>query len=389
MAQAAPFVPPCRKHHAVKNLQSHLIVEKSSLSQAANGAVNHGGDLGIDTPMSMMNHPSALEVVRRAGHQGITSLAALASVDKPIRFGAVLNQPNPIMQSTVALRAEGVPWVHASSVTVRPRCNTATKSGHILARQVLARVLALAPVLLELGTMTRPADNTPTRALAYLRVSTDKQAEEGVSLDAQRAKVELYAELYGLDLAGVYVDAGASAKSLDRPELQRALAALTAGKADALVVVKLDRLTRSVADLGALVEQSTREGWALLSVSEQLDTRSAAGRLVLNILASVSQWEREAIGERTSAALSHKAAQGEYTGGQVPYGWALDADGVNLVPHAGEQLVILAAQELRAQGYSLRKVADALAERGLSPRSGGRWYATSVKRLLSAKVADA
>ena len=95
----------------------------------------------------------------------------------------------------------------------------------------------------------------PTRTLAYLRVSTDKQADRGVSLDAQRAKVQAYAQLYDLELAEVIVDAGESARTLERPGLQRALAMLKAGDADALLVVKLDRLTRSVRDLGHLVEK--------------------------------------------------------------------------------------------------------------------------------------
>ncbi|GAC1430248.1 MAG: hypothetical protein NVSMB62_27670 [Acidobacteriaceae bacterium] len=126
-----------------------------------------------------------------------------------------------------------------------------------------------------------------------------------------------------MDLCEVIVDAGESAKSLDRPGLQRALGMLKRGEAAALLVVKLDRLTRSVVDLGRLVEQYFAPGRAaLLSVSEQIDTRSAAGRLVLNVLASVSQWEREAIGERTAVAMQHKVAQGEYTGGQTPYGRA-------------------------------------------------------------------
>jgi DNA invertase Pin-like site-specific DNA recombinase len=159
----------------------------------------------------------------------------------------------------------------------------------------------------------------PTRTIAYLRVSTDKQADRGVSLDAQRAKLKTYAELYELDLVEVIVDAGQSAKSLDRPGLQRALAMLKAGEAEALLVVKLDRLTRSVVDLGTMVERYFAPGKAaLLSVGEQIDTRSAAGRLVLNVLASVSQWEREAIGERTATAMQHKAKQGEYTGGWAP-----------------------------------------------------------------------
>src|SRR5690606_6196856 len=94
-----------------------------------------------------------------------------------------------------------------------------------------------------------------TRTVAYLRVSTDKQADKGVSLDAQGAKVAAYAELYDLDVVEVIVDAGVSAKTLDRPGLGKALAMLRSGKADALLVCKLDRLTRSVRDLGELVDR--------------------------------------------------------------------------------------------------------------------------------------
>lgn len=152
-------------------------------------------------------------------------------------------------------------------------------------------------------------------------MSTDKQADRGVSLDAQRSKVTTYAELYDRELAQVIVDAGESAKHLDRPGLQRALGMLKGGEADALLVVKLDRLTRSVRDLGHLVDKYFAPGKAaLLSVGEQIDTRSAAGRLVLNVLASVSQWER------TATATQHKAAQGKYTGGQAPYGRRVAAD---------------------------------------------------------------
>src|SRR5256885_8718569 len=103
---------------------------------------------------------------------------------------------------------------------------------------------------------------------------------------------------------------------------------LNAQETEALLIVKLDRLTRSVVDLGSLVERYFAPGKAaLLSVGEQIDTRSAAGRLVLNVLASVSQWEREPIGERTATAMQHKAKQGEYTGGQAPYGARVAASG--------------------------------------------------------------
>src|SRR5262249_41274422 len=123
-----------------------------------------------------------------------------------------------------------------------------------------------------------------TRAVAYLRVSAEKQADKGVSLEAQRAKVDASAQLYELELVDVVVGPGASAKTLDRPGLRQAIEMLKARQAEALLVVKLDRLTRSVVHLGQLVEDYFAAGkWALLSVGEQIDTRSAAGRLVLNV----------------------------------------------------------------------------------------------------------
>jgi DNA invertase Pin-like site-specific DNA recombinase len=220
-----------------------------------------------------------------------------------------------------------------------------------------------------------------TRTIAYLRVSTDKQADAGVSLDAQRAKVEQYVALYDIEIVAVLVDAGESAKSLERPELQNALAMLDAGEADALLVVKLDRLTRSVRDLGDLVARYFDKNVALLSVSEQIDTRTAGGRLVLNVLASVSQWEREVIGERTSTAMRHMQDEGRYIGGRVPYGFRL-VDG-ELLEHDVEQQVIAEARKLRAAGLTLRAVAGELSKRGFTTRTGRAFAATQVSRLAA------
>jgi len=222
-----------------------------------------------------------------------------------------------------------------------------------------------------------------TRTIAYLRVSTDKQADKGVSLDAQRAKVAAYAQLYDLELCEVIVDAGESAKSLDRPGLQRALAMLKRGEAAALLVVKLDRLTRSVRDLGALVERYFAPGKAaLLSVGEQIDTRSAAGRLVLNVLASVSQWEREAIGERTATAMQHKISLNEYTGGRAPYGYRLAADGEHLEELPTEQAVLIETRRLRAAGLSLRSVARELDRQGFKSRVGRTFGAEQIAGMV-------
>lgn len=221
------------------------------------------------------------------------------------------------------------------------------------------------------------------KVVGYVRVSTEKQADKGVSLEAQEAKIRAYAGLYDLEILEMVVDAGASAKTLDREGLQRALGLLKSGAAEAIVVMKLDRLTRSVVDLGSLVSDYFVSGkWSLLSVSEQIDTRSAAGRLVLNVLASVSAWEREAIGERTSTALRFKASQGEYTGGEAPYGYRVE--GERVAPCQDEQRVIVKVKELANRGYSLRTISTALACEGLFNRRGRALAPTLVARILKA-----
>lgn len=226
-----------------------------------------------------------------------------------------------------------------------------------------------------------------TRVVGYIRVSTEGQASEGVSLDAQRAKLAAYCAALDLTLVAVEVDAGASGKSLERAGLQGALAALRESRADALLVVKLDRLTRSVRDLGALVDTYFAGGrWALLSVADSIDTRTAAGRLVLNVLASVAQWEREATAERTRDALAHLRAEGVKLGGAA-LGWErtaeTDAQGRRVCRAVeAEARTVARALELRAAGLSLRAVASTLDAEGHRTKRGGRWEAVTVKRLV-------
>jgi site-specific DNA recombinase len=220
---------------------------------------------------------------------------------------------------------------------------------------------------------------TTTRAIAYIRVSTDKQADKGHSLLAQQEKVNAYASLYDLDIVDYVVETG-SAKNLNREGLQGALAQIKSGKADALIVVKLDRLTRSVADLGYLVETYFNKA-GLLSVSEQIDTRSASGRLVLNVLASVSQWEREAIGERTSAVRQSMKANGLYCGGSVPYGQMLVSG--ELVTNPNEQAIINRAKALKAEGHSLRTIATMFSNEGLKTRKDTDFSHVLVSRMAA------
>lgn len=230
----------------------------------------------------------------------------------------------------------------------------------------------------------RQADVAGHTAIGYIRVSTVEQASVGLSLDAQRSRLAAWAELHGVALVDVIEDAGLSASSLDRPGLTRALAMVGSGAAGTLVVTKLDRLTRNVRDLGVLVAEHFGEhGADLVSVAESIDTRSAAGRLVLNVLGSVAQWEREAIGERTRDALASKRRRRERTGA-VRYGYRLAADGVHLEPDEREQSAIREAVRLCASGMSLRAVASELARLGHHARSGRPFAAMQIARMVDA-----
>ncbi len=148
------------------------------------------------------------------------------------------------------------------------------------------------------------------KVIGYLRVSTQEQEQSGLGLEAQQEKIRAYCGLYDLELVDMVQDA-ASGKSLKgREGLALALAMLARGEVEGLIVAKLDRLTRSVKDLGELIENYFAK-YSLFVVAEQVDTRTASGRLVLNLLTSVAQWERETIGERTAAALGAKRERGK------------------------------------------------------------------------------
>lgn len=209
------------------------------------------------------------------------------------------------------------------------------------------------------------AKEPTVKVIGYCRVSTEEQATQGVSLLAQEAKVRQYCDLYGHDLAEVVVDAGQSAKSLDRPGLSRVLAALDKGGLEGVVILKLDRLTRSVRDLGYLLETYFTKN-ALLSVMEHTDTSTAGGRFVLNLLISVSQWEREVIGERTSSALQHKKSQGVKLG----------------PPALSDEATLTRIRQLSTEGLTLRKMGEILTGEGYKTARGGCWGPSTLKKIL-------
>jgi DNA invertase Pin-like site-specific DNA recombinase len=188
------------------------------------------------------------------------------------------------------------------------------------------------------------------------------------------------AVVHNAELVDIIVDGGESAKSLNRPGMARLLALVDAGEVQAVIIAKLDRLTRSVKDLCTLLERFERRGVALVSVAESLDTGSAAGRLVLNIMTAVSQWEREAIGERTRDAMSHKRTNSERVG-NIQFGYRLCADGKHLEPDPGEQAVLDEIRRMRQSGQTLRGIAAAVNHRGHRTRRGSEWRLESVVRV--------
>ncbi|MGO9903471.1 MAG: recombinase family protein [Solirubrobacteraceae bacterium] len=143
--------------------------------------------------------------------------------------------------------------------------------------------------------------DTQARMVLYVRVSTDEQSN---GLDAQRAELKRAGEYAGWRIVATIVDEGASGKDLERPGLERALALIAAGKADGLAVSKLDRLSRSVIDAGQLAQWFTDAGGRLVALDLNIDTSTPSGLMVLHVLASVAQWERETIAARTRAGLA-------------------------------------------------------------------------------------
>ena len=219
--------------------------------------------------------------------------------------------------------------------------------------------------------------------LGYVRVSTEDQAKEGVSLDNQKAKIEAYCQLKDLELLEIIEDAGISAKNLRRPGVQKVLRMARKKQVDAIVVYKLDRIFRSTVDALETTKMFDKWGVSFHSIEETLDTQSAMGRFFFTLTAALAEMERRIIGERTKAALSHKRSRNEKTGGDVPYGYDLTPAGLLIKNHT-EQKVIRLIRRLNRDGYSLRKICRELEREGhLTKRGNPIWHPKTISRILT------
>lgn len=223
-----------------------------------------------------------------------------------------------------------------------------------------------------------------TQAVGYVRVSTLDQQDEGVSLDAQRSKIDAWCLANDAELVGIHVDALSGKRSDNRHGLQAALDAATAC-GGVLVVYSLSRLARNTKETLEISERLDKAGADLVSLSEKIDTTSAAGKMVFRMLAVLAEFERDQLSERTSMAMAWKKSQNQRVG-TVPYGFDLEADGVTLVRNESEQRVLVLIAELQADGLSLRRIAAELTERGIPTKEGGNkaWSHSTIQRLVRA-----
>lgn len=221
------------------------------------------------------------------------------------------------------------------------------------------------------------------KAIGYVRVSTARQAAEGVSLDSQTAKIKAYCELKDLELAGIITDAGKSGKRADREGFQEILSLCKDKKVEAVVIYSLSRFTRSTKDLLDFVDQFVIKGTvALHSLSESLDTGTPTGRFMLKVMAAMNELEREQIVERTKASLDFKKEVGEKTGGDIPFGFDLAGDGKTLLENQAEQSIIRAIRELKDKGYYFNAIAAYLNDQGHTTKKGAAWNHVQVGRIL-------
>ncbi len=205
------------------------------------------------------------------------------------------------------------------------------------------------------------------RVLGYVRVSTSEQADSRAGLDAQRAAILDECERRGWTLVAVLEDAGYSAKDLKRPGIRAALDTLRLGRADALVVSKLDRLSRSMLDFAGIMAAAQSQSWGMVALDVNVDTTTPAGEMVANVMATFAQFERRLIGQRTRDALAAKRAQGVRLGR----------------PRAIAPEVERRIRDLRAGGLTLGAVADRLAGEGVKPPGGGVWRPSTLHQVLA------
>lgn len=231
------------------------------------------------------------------------------------------------------------------------------------------------------------------KLVAYIRVSTEKQAKEGYGLDAQRSEIRRWAKANDHRVIEWCADEGLSgANGIDTREgLYDALAAIKTHKAEAMVITSLDRLARQMTQQEGVLAQVWASGGRVFSLGDggevlEDDPDDPMRTAVRQMRGVFAQLERGLIRQRMAKGKREKSSQGGYVGGAPPFGFTSDHRG-NLVQDPDMQQVLSRIRELHQDGHSLREIITVLDAEGLPPRSGGKWYPASVSRIIARQVA--
>ena len=222
------------------------------------------------------------------------------------------------------------------------------------------------------------------KAYGYIRVSTEDQVKKGLSLSVQEKKVKAFCMVNDLELVEIISDEGISAKNMDRPGLKKLIDLSSSSEAEAVIVYKLDRLSRKTRDLLYLIEDVFKKGnTRFFSLTEQIDTNTATGKFFLTMMGATAQMERELTSERTKATLQYKKEQG-HSLGRIPYGY--DRINGKLTKNKHEQSVIQKIKRWKKEGKSYRKIAILLNEKGIPSRiKSAKWHDSAVWYIINNK----
>lgn len=220
------------------------------------------------------------------------------------------------------------------------------------------------------------------RACIYTRVSTQEQAKEGYSIEAQEARCKAAIESKGWEYAGTFSDPGVSGTSMERQGLRDMLDAVEAGEVDAVVVYKLDRLSRSQRDTLTIIEDVFKKNEIVfLSLNETLDTSTPWGLAMIGILSAFNQMECANITERMTMGRKEKAKSGGYAGGKPPLGYKSVDGELIVVPEEAEIVQLVFA--LRKKGVTLIGIAEELNKQGYRTRKGQEFKHSSIQNILA------
>ena len=218
------------------------------------------------------------------------------------------------------------------------------------------------------------------KAIGYIRVSTDEQVKEGISLENQEQKIRDYCRLKDFEILKIIQDAGLSAKNLRRPGAQKVIEMAQDKVIDAVVVYKLDRMFRSTVDALGTTRLFDKWNVSFHSIEETIDTKSAMGKFFFTLTAALAEMEREIIGERTRDVLQRKKANGEVYG-HVPFGFKKFKG--KLLSNDDEQKVVKAVLGMREKGLNYSRISKELNDMGLKTKKGNQWYPQTVKNVVA------